>query len=110
MADSIAFQNALAEALEKRRDWLDRTELPRLKEEYRLLHSSFSGLHALLLKKGILHEDPYRNDSKIGDVQIPDRDDMQRSREILEDLRNRANDPRRSPGERDYIRRLLQFY
>lgn len=72
MADSIAFQNALTEALERRREWLDRSEMPRLKEEYRLFLSSFSGLRAVLLKKGILHEDPYKHDSRIGDVQVPE--------------------------------------
>ena len=72
MADTISFQNALAEALEARREWLDRTELPRLKDEFRLFHASFTGLRAVLIKKGILHEDPYKNDSKIGDVKVPD--------------------------------------
>lgn len=71
MNDTVDFQNALAEALEKRREWLDRTQMPRLKEEFRLLQSAFTGLHNVLLKKGILHEDPYKNENKIGDVQIP---------------------------------------
>lgn len=71
MDDTIAFQNALAESLEKRRDWLDRSEMPRLKEEFRLLQSAFTGLHNILMKKGILHEDPYKNDAKMGDVQVP---------------------------------------
>ncbi len=45
-----------------------------------------------------------------GEVEIPDRDQTRRAREILEDLRGRANDPRRPEPERDYIRRLLDFY
>ncbi len=45
-----------------------------------------------------------------GPVGIPDRDEMRRAREILEDLRQRANDPSRSEGEREYIRRLLDFF
>ena len=71
MDDTLAFQNALADALEKRREWLDRSEMPRIKDEFRMLQSAFTGLHNVLLKKGILHEDPYKNEEKIGDLQIP---------------------------------------
>lgn len=71
MNDSLVFQNALADALEKRRDWLDRKEMNRLKEEFRILQASFTGLNQVLLKKGITHEDPYKNDVKMGDIQIP---------------------------------------
>ncbi|MFA6508087.1 MAG: hypothetical protein WCT14_18435, partial [Treponemataceae bacterium] len=68
MDDTLTFQNTLADMLEKRREWLDRTEMPRLKEEFRLLQSAFTGLYNVLMKKGILHEDPYKNEAKIGDV------------------------------------------
>jgi len=71
MDDTLSFQSALAELLEKRREWLDRSEMPRLKEEYRIFQSSFSGLFKLFLKKGILHEDPYKNEVKIGDLKVP---------------------------------------
>ncbi len=71
MDDTLNFQSALAELLEKRREWLDSAEMPRLKEEYRILQSSFSGLFKLFLKKGILHEDPYKNEAKIGDLKVP---------------------------------------
>ena len=71
MDASLTFQSALVEVLEKRRDWLDRAQMPRLKEEFRIFQSAFAGLYAVLLKKGVLHEDPYKNDVKIGDLQIP---------------------------------------
>ncbi len=71
MDESLTFQSTLADLLEKRRNWLDRTQMPRLKEEFRIFQSSFAGLYAVLLKKGVLHEDPYKNDVKIGDLQVP---------------------------------------
>jgi hypothetical protein len=44
------------------------------------------------------------------DVRVPDRIDPQRAREILEDLRRRAADPRRPEEERAYLRRLLERF
>jgi len=71
MKDALPFQNTLLEVIDRRREWLDRTEMPRLKEEFRVYQSAFSGLYQVLLKKGIIHEDPYKNEEKIGDLQIP---------------------------------------
>jgi hypothetical protein len=71
MDDAAVYLGNLTEALEKRRDWLDRQEMPKLKEEYRIFQAAFMGLYNVLLKKGVLHEDPYKNDVKIGDLQVP---------------------------------------
>ncbi len=71
MKDSVSFQNSLAEALERQHQWLDKTEMVRLKEEFRIFQASFTGLYQVLLKKGIIHEDPYKNDVKIGELTIP---------------------------------------
>lgn len=43
-------------------------------------------------------------------VKIPDEIDMQRAREILEELRRRLGETRRAPDELEYIERLLQRY
>ncbi|HWK46176.1 MAG TPA: TIGR02302 family protein [Stellaceae bacterium] len=45
-----------------------------------------------------------------GDVQIPAQVEMQRSREILDELRRRAGDRERPAEERDYIDRLLKRF
>jgi hypothetical protein len=71
MKDSVSFQNSLAEALERQHQWLDKTEMVRLKEEFRIFQASFIGLYQVLLKKGVIHEDPYKNDVKIGELSIP---------------------------------------
>ncbi|MBI1188909.1 MAG: DUF4175 family protein [Alphaproteobacteria bacterium] len=45
-----------------------------------------------------------------GDTQIPAEAERARSREILDELRRRAQDPRRPEGEREYLRRLLDRF
>lgn len=45
-----------------------------------------------------------------GDVEIPQQSDLQRAREILDELRRRSGDPDRPRIERDYIERLLRQF
>jgi flagellar motor protein MotB len=45
-----------------------------------------------------------------GDVKIPDKNTLQRAREILDELRRRAGEPSRPRLERDYIERLLKQF
>jgi hypothetical protein len=71
MEDSQAFSRRLEERLDARRDTLDRTELPKLRESCKLFQSAFVGLNAILHKKGVLHDDPYKYDLKISDVKTP---------------------------------------
>ncbi len=44
------------------------------------------------------------------EVSVPDAADRQRAREILDELRRRAQDPRRPEAERAYLRRLLERF
>lgn len=43
-------------------------------------------------------------------VRVPDQVDIQRAREILEELRRRLSDPNRPPVELDYLERLLRRF
>ncbi|MGE3142171.1 MAG: DUF4175 domain-containing protein [Hyphomonadaceae bacterium] len=45
-----------------------------------------------------------------GETQVPAEMERARSREILDELRRRAQDPRRPEAERDYLRRLLDRF
>lgn len=45
-----------------------------------------------------------------GTTRIPDRSDLQKAREILDELRRRAGETRRPEPERDYLRRLLKQF
>jgi hypothetical protein len=70
--DSKEYQNALAEALEARRLWLEKTEFTKLKDECRSFHSSFSIIYDQLIKKRLIHEDPYKQEAKASEIKIPD--------------------------------------
>jgi hypothetical protein len=45
-----------------------------------------------------------------GDTRVPTEVERARSREILNELRRRAQDPRRPEAERQYLRRLLDRF
>jgi hypothetical protein len=66
------FLMRLKSVLDTRRDWFDSVELPKLKNEFRCFHNAVSSLYALFSKKGFIIEDPYKNETKAGDLQIPD--------------------------------------
>ncbi|MDR2757812.1 MAG: hypothetical protein LBB78_00355 [Spirochaetaceae bacterium] len=72
MDNHSEYLKALTDALEARRSWLENTELVKLKEEFRSFHAAYLGLYNLFLKKGLVHEDPYKHEAKIGEIQIPE--------------------------------------
>ncbi len=71
MEEPTTLVTRIREALEAKRRDLDLRELPALKEQFRLLQSAFQGIYTILIKKGALHEDPYKYDSKISEVSNP---------------------------------------
>jgi len=71
MAENNDYLKILAEALKARAEWLERSELPKLKEELRAYHTGFASLYNLYLKKGLIHEDPYKHEAKIGELEVP---------------------------------------
>jgi hypothetical protein len=71
MEDSEAFARQLEERLEAQRNKLDRADLVKLKDNFKLFQSSFVGMSAILHKKGVLGDDPYKYDLKISDVTVP---------------------------------------
>jgi hypothetical protein len=70
-AETNDYTKKLDEALKARADWLEKSELPKLKEELRVYHTGFASLYNLYLKKGLIHEDPYKQEAKIGEVEVP---------------------------------------
>jgi len=49
----------------------DSVLLPKLQEEFRISQSAAKTIQTVLLKKGILHDSPYKYDSKVTEIQIP---------------------------------------
>jgi hypothetical protein len=65
---------SLTQALERRRDQISQRELPKLKELFRIFHATFRSIYEILIRKGIIGEDPYRGDQKISEIQTPSND------------------------------------
>jgi len=74
MADSATpnYTDMLSQALMARKDWLEKSELGKLKDELRVFQISYSVLYNMFLKKKLINEDPYKQESKISDLEIPD--------------------------------------
>jgi len=74
MADATTpnYKDALLQALEARKDWLERSELIRLKDDLRTFQISYSVLYNMFLKKKLIHEDPYKQESKISELAVPE--------------------------------------
>ena len=71
MEDADTFLSDLEGVLNNYREYLNTKELPELKEHFLLYKSVFDGFTSLLLKKGLITEDPYKYDEKISEVKAP---------------------------------------
>ena len=71
MEGEQAFSERLAQAVEQRRTNIQTDELPKLKELFRVFHASFQGLHQVLIRKGVVQEDPYKGEHKISGIAPP---------------------------------------
>ncbi|MDR3343332.1 MAG: hypothetical protein LBT14_11215 [Treponema sp.] len=71
MGELTDYRKSLAEAIDARKMWLEKSELVQLKEACRSFQSAFSSLYALYLKKGLINEDPYKHEVELGEIEIP---------------------------------------
>jgi hypothetical protein len=74
MAENAApsYNDTLQQALLDRKDWLERSELDKLKEELRVFQISYSVLYNMFLKKKLIIEDPYKQETKISELEVPE--------------------------------------
>ncbi|MDR3276677.1 MAG: hypothetical protein LBT11_05650 [Treponema sp.] len=72
MADLAEYRKKMAEALNARAIWLEREEMPKLKEGFRTFHTSFYSIYSLLLKRKIIREDPYKSEAKVANIEVPE--------------------------------------
>ncbi|MCL2762491.1 MAG: hypothetical protein FWD36_04695 [Treponema sp.] len=66
------YTDALNEMLLERKEWLEKSELPKLKEDLRVFQISFSTLYNIFLRKKLINEDPYKQEAKINDISVPE--------------------------------------
>ena len=71
MEGSPDYQGLLDAALEKRREWLETVQIPKLKELLSAFESLFEGVVAMLIRKGLLREDPYNYEQAFTDITLP---------------------------------------
>ena len=71
-AASNDYTTVLMQALLGRKDWLEKSELAKLKDELRIFQISYSVLYNMFLKKKLINEDPYKQESKISELAIPE--------------------------------------
>jgi len=69
--DNAEYQKALEQALNTRAEWLNQTEFPKFKDEFRSFHVAFASLYKLLIQKKLINEDPYKHEAKIGEIIVP---------------------------------------
>jgi hypothetical protein len=74
MAETMqgSYTETLEQVLITRKDWLERTELVKLKDNLRSYQVSFSSLYNIYLKKKLIDEDPYKQETKISELEIPE--------------------------------------
>lgn len=93
MEGAEPFAMRLAAAVEERRAAIEANEIPKLKELCRVFHSSFQGLHQLLVRKGLVQQDPYKSDQKISGITPPEDDPyLESERELKIGIRLDAYD------------------
>ena len=71
-ADNSNYTGTLGQILITRKEWLERSELAKLKEELRIFQISYSVLYNMFLKKKLINEDPYKQEAKISDLEVPE--------------------------------------
>lgn len=74
MEQGSDFETKLALALDRRREYLENKSMPELKEQFRLMQTSFQSIYNILLRKSLVNEDPYKLDKKISEITIPAKD------------------------------------
>jgi len=80
--DITGYVANLGQVLDARKDWLDRESLVTLKEELRVFQSSFASLYNIYLKKKSIDEDPYKHETKISELEVPESTPFQDAKRI----------------------------
>ena len=72
MSERAEFTEALKGAVAEKTNWFNSEELPRMLDNYRLLHTCIKNLYDLLLKRALITADPYKLEKKISDIKAPE--------------------------------------
>jgi hypothetical protein len=76
MEEAALYQQQLDAAVETRREWLEAAQIPRLREAIGSFDALFEGAMGMLIRKGLLREDPYNYEQAFTDITIPKDDPL----------------------------------
>ncbi|WP_253694413.1 hypothetical protein [Treponema sp. OMZ 791] len=70
------FVEELSVVLETKRNEFNTQILPKVQENYNIQSSALHAVRSTLLKKRVIHDDPYKYDSKMTEVEIPSKENF----------------------------------
>ena len=70
------FVEELSVVLETKRNEFNTKILPKVQENYNIQISALHAIRSTLLKKRVIHDDPYKYDSKMTEVEIPSKENF----------------------------------
>jgi len=71
-AQTNSYIETLQQVLASRKEWMEKEEMQKLKDELRSFHTSYASLYNIYLKKKLIDEDPYKQETKITELEVPD--------------------------------------
>lgn len=70
MEEIFVFSNQLETALMGKQVWFNSERLQQLLEQYRLLYTYVRNLNEVLIKRSLIHPDPYKLETRISDIAV----------------------------------------
>ena len=74
MAEEHDFQAQLIDALSAKSTQLERTAVPKLREQFQGFEASVSAMYRFLIEKGLMQNDPYKHEHTVTEIQVPSSD------------------------------------
>jgi hypothetical protein len=74
MDNVLTYIDQVEELIQKKRENLEQKGLKQIRDGFQAYQTLFENIYNILLRKGIIQEDPYKYDEKISEVNAPDDD------------------------------------
>ncbi|MDR0409908.1 MAG: hypothetical protein LBH18_05880 [Spirochaetaceae bacterium] len=72
MVDTNEWYALFKQAREKKQEWLSRVRIPELKTKFSEFRKTFAILYFVLLQKNYIMKDPYKSETPVGDLKVPE--------------------------------------
>jgi len=71
MENNVAYCEEVAQLLEHKRQFIESQALKKLRDAFQAIQIYFENIFNILIRKGLIHEDPYKYEEKITEVDAP---------------------------------------